>query len=500
MASTNSFQTALWALVVLWSGFLSPAPVRSEEPEAGKPNAQAMLERADEIRRGDLDTIIEKHRFIRVLVSYNTTGFFIDSGRPRGMEAELLGRYETFLNNKRKKRAPVVKLIYRVLPFDKLIPALLEGRGDIVAAGLTVTPGRQKRAAFTTPYIRNINEVVVASKSIKGIDSVKDLSGLTVTVVSGSSYVQHLKRLNEEFAEENLKPVTIRPADKDLEAEDILQMVNAGIYRLTVVDQHVADIWSEVLHNLVVRSDIFINRGGTIAWAVRKKNPRLLASLNDFLKTHRQGTLTGNILFKRYFKNTRWITNPLQETDLKKLEKLRKWFEKYSIKYGFDWLKVAAMAYQESRFDQAAKSSRGAVGIMQILPSTAAGKAVNIADISTPESNIHAGVKYLAYLRDRYFSEPEISPITRVNFSFAAYNAGPARIGSLRRKAAKEGLDPNLWFDNVEFVALREIGGETSRYVANIHMYYIAYKTSLDVVQQREKLIDRKTSPGKTSP
>jgi membrane-bound lytic murein transglycosylase MltF len=179
--------------------------------------------------------------------------------------------------------------------------------------------------------------------------------------VAGSSYVQHLKRLNKELALQGVAPVKINSADKNLEAEDILQMVNAGIYDLTVVDEHVADLWSKVLNNLVIRKNIVINRGGNIAWALRKNSPQLLASLNKFVRSHRQGTLIGNILLKRYFEDTRWVSNPLEESEIKKIEKLRTTFKKYAEQYGFDWLKIAALAYQESRLDQSARSPRGAV-------------------------------------------------------------------------------------------------------------------------------------------
>ena len=451
-------------LLLLPAGAVNPD---SEEPPVS-------LKQSDESWTGDLKEILKKRRFIRVLVSYNATNFFIDRGRPRGLEYELLERYEKFLNQQQPKGSIKVKLIYRVLPFDRLLPALLEGRGDIAAAGLTITPQRSQKVAFTQPYIKNINEITVTSHKVKDLKTVQGLSGRSVVVVAGSSYIQHLERLNKDLSLKAVAPAKIKSADENLEAEDILQMVNAGIYKLTVVDEHVADLWSKVLNNLVVRKDIVINRGGNIAWAVRKNNPQLLASLNKFVRSHRQGTLTGNILLKRYFENTRWVSNPLEKSEVKKLDNLRSTFQKYARQYGFDWLKIAALAYQESGLDQNARSPRGAVGIMQILPSTAADDQVGIANITKVDNNIHAGIKYLAFLRDRYFSNPEIKPVDRVDFTMAAYNAGPARIIQLRQRAAKEGLDPNVWHQNVEYVSRRVVGRETDQYVANIHMYYIA--------------------------
>ena len=462
------------------------------ESKADGDGPPVSLQRVDEEWKGDLPDILEKRRFIRVLVSYSLTNFFVDRGRPRGLEYELLHRYEAHLNRQSPKGATKIKLFYRVLPFDQLLPALVEGRGDIAAAGLTITPLRHEIAAFTRPYISNVSEIVVTSKKVNDLKRIEDLSGRRVLVVAGSSYVRHLQKLNKQLVKEGHPAIKINTADDALEAEDILQMVNAGIFDLTVVDAHVAKIWAAVLKNIVLREDLVINAGGEIAWAVRKENPQLLASLNAFLKDHRQGTLTGNVLLKRYFENARFVRNPVNAEEMQKIQALRSLFRKYAGKYGFDWLKIAALAYQESRLDQNARSPRGAVGIMQILPSTAAGPAVGIPDIGSVENNIHAGVKYLAHLRDRYFNDPAIAAEDRVDFTFAAYNAGPTKINSLRRRAAKEGWDPNRWNRNVEYVSREVLGRETDSYVANVHMYYVAYKTALGIVNKREKQLQQK--------
>jgi membrane-bound lytic murein transglycosylase MltF len=165
-------------------------------------------------------------------------------------------------------------------------------------------------------------------------------------------------------------------------------------------------------------------------------------------------------------------------------------FEIYGDRYGFDFLMVAAQGYQESRLDQSARSAAGAIGIMQLLPSTAADSNVGIPDISRAEANIHAGVKYLDFIRNRYFSDPEMDRFNQTMFAFAAYNAGPARVRKLRQKAAQQGYNPNIWFDNVEVIAARDIGSETVQYVANILKYYIAYR--LTAQQQTRRAQERK--------
>jgi len=416
-----------------------------------------------------------KRGVIRVLVTYKKTEYFVVNGQQRGFEYELMEQYERAINKGGKKNQLRLDLIYIPVPFESLIPSLVKGRGDIVAAGLTITPERQKKVAFTTPYVQNVSEVVVTHKSDNSIRSIDDLSGRIVYVLSGSSYVQHLIELAKKFKDEGRPPVYIVESDPYLATEDILELVNAGIVDLTVADDHIARLWVNVLPDITVHEDIAVNTSGNIAWAVRKNNPELLANLSDFIRSHRKGTKIGNVLFKRYYENTRWIQNPLTKSSQDRLEKYRELFQKYAGEYDFEWLLIAALAFQESRLNPKKKSPHGAVGIMQIKPSTAKDKNVRVKDVHKLENNVHAGVKYLAFLRDRYFPSPEFEYNTSVQFSLAAYNAGPAKVRRMRAKAKTMGLDPNIWFRNVERAAQQIVGSETTRYVANIYKYYLAY-------------------------
>ena len=150
-----------------------------------------------------------------------------------------------------------------------------------------------------------------------------------------------------------------------------------------------------------------------------------------------------------------------------------------------DYLLMAAQGFQESQLNQNAKSQVGAVGVMQVMPAT--GQELKVGDISQLEANIHAGVKYMRFMIDQYFEKEPMDRLNKGLFAFAAYNAGPARIQGLRKEAAKRGLDPNKWFNNVEVVASEKIGRETVTYVANIYKYYIAYKLITETQEQRRK-------------
>ncbi|HID03338.1 MAG TPA: hypothetical protein EYP18_09040 [Desulfobacterales bacterium] len=193
------------------------------------------------------------------------------------------------------------------------------------------------------------------------------------------------------------------------------------------------------------------------------------------MKKNNKGTLHGNMMFNKYLKDTKYMTNPSAVRERERFKNTVKYFKIYAKKYDFNYLLLTALAYQESGLNQSAKSHVGAVGVMQILPSTAKDKNVNIKNIQEIENNIHAGTKYLRFMIDRYFNDDSIDRLNKGLLAFASYNAGPARVAKLRKEAEKMGLDPNVWFRNVEIVAAKRIGRETVQYVSNIYKYYVVY-------------------------
>ncbi|MDY6903474.1 MAG: transporter substrate-binding domain-containing protein [Thermodesulfobacteriota bacterium] len=438
----------------------------------------------------DLPALRER-KYIRVLTTMNRTSFFLAGGRAHGFEYELLKEYEKFLN--KDIRSGELKITLEFIPVarDQLLPGLVEGQGDIAAAGLTITEKREKKVDFTRPYLTGVEELLVTHKSIAAPEHPEGLSGKQVFVRPSSSYYESLTALNEQLKKARKKPVKIMAADENLETEDILELVNTGAIRRTICDSHIARVWSTVLPDIRVNEDVKLRTGGRIAWAVPDDAPKLKESLNRFLQTHKKGTLLGNIFFNRYYKKTEWVKNPLKGDDRAKIKQYRPWFEKYAKQYGFDWRLLLAVAYQESGLNPDRKSHRGAVGLMQMLPSTAADPNVGINDIRRVENNIHAAAKYLDFIRDRYFSDPGISPRNRVRFALAAYNAGPARIRQARKKATAMNLDPDSWFRNVELAVLRMVGQETVRYVSNINKYYVIYKNALEREETRETVKER---------
>lgn len=445
--------------------------------------------------KGDLDLLI-KHRVIRALVAYSKTNYFLDGVRERGVTYEALKQFEKFLNQKLKKRHLKIHVVMIPVARDQLLPYLVEGRGDIAAAMLTETRQRLQTVDFADPFSAAVKELVVTSPSAPPIKSLDDLSGKTVFVRKSSSYYRSLQKLNQNLQKKGKPPVKIEPADEYLETEDILEMVNADLIPITVADDYLTDFWKQIFTNIKVHKKVFVRSGGKIAWAIRKNSPKLKKAINQFVKKAKKGTLLGNIIIKKYLQNTKWVRNSLAPEGVERFKNTIAYFKKYARQYGFDWLMVTALAYQESRLNQKLRSSAGAVGVMQILPNTAAAPPVKIPDIHKLEENIHAGVKYLRHIYDRYFKDSDMDDLNKVLFTFASYNAGPNRVASLRKKAARMGLNPNIWFHNVEVAAAKVIGRETVQYVSNIFKYYIAY-TQIAEKMERKKSLTKTTETKK---
>lgn len=434
---------------------------------------------------GDLDGMIER-RVIRVLTVYGLGRYYFDDAVERGFAVESMKAFEESLNQNRKI-AERVHVIFIPVNREQLLPGLLEGRGDIIVAGWTVTPERLEQVDFTLPVLKPIQEILVTGPSAGPLQSLDDLAGKTVHVRLSSSYFASLQAMNKTLVAAGKSPINIQPISELLEDEDLLEMVAGGLLPWAVVDDYKANIFKDVFPKLVARPDLVLRDGGLVAYAFRKNSPQFAAAINAHVKNYSAGSLHGNILLNRYLRDFKWVENALDTEDYGRFEKLVHLFGQYGEQYGMDALLMAAQGYQESRLDQSARSHVGAVGIMQLLPSTAADQNVGIPDISSEENNIHAGVKYLQFLRSRYFSDPDIDPLNQTLLAMAAYNAGPARVAAMRKKAGEQGLDPNRWFGNVEVVAAKEVGSETVKYVANIYKYYVAYRMAAEQMNARSK-------------
>ena len=451
----------------------APAPAPAPVAPAGLPTWS-----------GDLPVLLEK-RVVRMLVVFSKTFYFIDKGQQRGITYDFGMELEKYLNASNKDKTRPIRVIFIPVARDQLLPALAAGAGDIATGGLTVTPERMKLVDFTAPAAENVSELLVTAQDVTPPTTVEELSGRSVYVRRSSSYYESLVALNARLTAAGKKPVDIVLAEENLEDEDILEMVNASLVDATVMDSYAADFWMQIFTNIRPQPGVALRTNGQVAWAIRKDSPELKKTLDTFVAKNRSGTMMGNVILNRYLKNTRWARNATAKEDMRRFNELAGYFKKYATKYDFDWLLLVAQGYQESQLDQKTRSPVGAIGVMQVMPTTARDKSVGIPDIHLVEPNIHAGVKYLRYLVNEFFDEPGIDVVNRHLFAFASYNAGPNRIARLRKETAARGLDANKWFNNVEVLVAEDVGRETVQYVSNIYKYYIAYKLTLDRAQKR---------------
>ena len=470
----------------------APQAAPIEEAEAPLPPSELETRLPPSVRdavlrpfTADIDSLV-KRRVVRVGVAFNRTFYYVDKGVPRGIAYEYGQLMEGRLNKHfRTDNSNKIHVVFLPLPREMLLPALIEGKVDLVAAQIPVTPELQRHVAFSEPTRTNVKQILVTGPGLGAppIRTIEDLAGKEVFAREFGGYSQGLVTLNAFFTSHAMPPVVIREAPPNLEDDDLLEMVNAGLIPAVVVDDYLAVFWKKVFRRLVVHDSITLHSGGTLAIAVRKNNPHLLAALNTFMGKYGLGTAFGDRVNRDYLVNASYAKSATSVQERKSFLALVALFRKYSARYNMDFLLMAAQGYQESRLHQWARSPVGAIGIMQIMPET--GRLLKVGDITQLEPNIHAGVKFMSDLRNRNFANEPMDDLNKGLFSFAAYNAGPNRVRQLRQEAEQRGLNPNVWFGNVEQIASERIGRETVTYVANIFKYYVAYRLVLEETERR---------------
>jgi membrane-bound lytic murein transglycosylase MltF len=444
-------------------------------------------------KMGDFDELMERRK-IRVLVPYSRTLYFSDKGHERGLTAEIVRDFEAYLNRKYRKKLHnrPITIILTPTRRDELIPRLQQGFGDIAAGNLTATPERLAQVDFFAPEdMRDVCEVVLTSQKTGAVANVDALSGKTVYVRASSSYFASIQDLNRRFTAEKKPLVNVVFLDEALEDEDIMEMVDAGVIGATVVDDWKANMWAKILPGVVVNTTAAVRSGAHVGWAIRKNSPLLLAEVGAYYKSQKK-TGAINYRFTQYQKKAKRLRDPTGRADWKHFQDTVALFDKYGAQYGFDPLMLAALGFQESRLDQNARSHVGAVGVMQLMPAT--GASMKVGDITVIEPNIHGGTKYMNEIMTKYFKDATFDEMNRTLFAFASYNAGPNRIAKLRTVAAQRGLDPNVWFDNVEIVVSEKVGRETTTYVRNILKYYVSYKLTMERQREQERALQQMKS------
>jgi membrane-bound lytic murein transglycosylase MltF len=498
IAEAIKLSALLSLFTLVFSTESSPAQQKAPPPQAPPATKKAAVQPAvledDDLPpvvktpwKGDLDEMA-KRRVVRVLVPFRRPEFFYMDGRPAGILQEAFQEIEAVLNTKYKTTsANRIVVVLLPTPMDRLRERMVGGYGDIAAASISVTEANKAIADFTIPTVTGLKIIAVTGPGAPELKSVEDLSGKEVWVMPQTRMKKDLEDLNARLKSQGKAPARARETDPVLEPGDVMEMANAGVYPVALMQSMQAEFWARVFDKIKPRTDLAIAEDVQLGWAIQKGTPQLKAFLDGFIKTHGMGTAFGNTVLRRYLKDAKYVRNATEESEMQKFRANVPHFKKYSAQYNLDYLLMAAQGYQESRLDQSAKSQVGAVGIMQVMPSTAATPPVNIKNIETEENNIHAGMRLMHYLIEDHFNEPGLDVRNRMLFAMASYNAGPGKIARCRTLAKNMGYDPNVWFNNVEVAAAKVIGRETTQYVANIYKYYVSYRLAGETQERRQE-------------
>jgi membrane-bound lytic murein transglycosylase MltF len=492
ISRVRSAAGSIVAVALLASHACSPAvaqtPTKQAQGSGAAPAHTRQLTIANKPWTGDFDKMLER-RMIRIYAPFSRSLYFSDQGRERGIAVELARDWERYLNVKYARTLGKRPLTIYIAPAtrDKLLPYLDEGLADVAIGNLTVTDERLKEVDFVAgdEGRRTISEVVVTGPKSPELKSLDDLSGKRVHVRKASSYYDSLQQLNERLKREGKPAVELVLVPESLEDEDMMEMLDAGLIELIVVDDWKAHMWAQVLPKIKDRTDLMLRANAKTGWAIRKDSPKLAAEIDDFFRNWAMKQGVADYRMNVYMKKVKELKDPTASAEYKRFQQTLALFEKYGKQYGFDPLMLAAQGYQESQLNQNAKSGVGAIGVMQLMPAT--GEQMKVGDIHVTESNIHAGAKYMDQLMTAYFDDASFSEGNRPLFAFASYNCGPGNVAKARKEAEKRGLDPNKWFNNVELVVAEKIGTETTTYVRNIYKYYVAYKLTLDAQAEAER-------------
>ena len=355
---------------------LTPAAANAQAPPKSATAEAFALPNIDAKWTGDLDGMI-KRRIVRILAPYSTTFYFVDRGVQRGLIYEIGQIFERDLN--RRLKTGNVKVHIAIIPLARgeFISALRDGRGDIAMGNLIVTAERSKLVDFSVPAMKDVSEIVVTGPGAPSVNSADDLAGKEVYIARSSSFYESVVKLNAELARAGKPPVRIRLAPENLEPEDILEMVDAGIARMTVADSYIATFWKQIFTRLTLHLDVVLRTGGAVAWMIRKDSPQLRAELNAGLARYPDGSWQRTELLTRYLTSNRWAKAATSGAELLKFERTVELFKKYGARYDIDHLVVMAQAYPESELNQNARSAAGAIGIMQVMPAVGRDMAVD---------------------------------------------------------------------------------------------------------------------------
>jgi membrane-bound lytic murein transglycosylase MltF len=408
---------------------------------------------------------------LRVLVNQSRNSSGEVKGQSIGVEYQRMRAFEQYLNrNSSGGRTLRLKVIPKAK--DQLLAALQRGEGDLVAPGELLHIPRGSKLSASAAIRSNVPLIIVAKQGNRSYQSLEQLSGRSLALPAGSVAGEAVRALNQRLIDSKRSPIVVEWVDPSLAVEDVLEMVQAGIFSVTAVEQPIAERWAKVMPKLRLDRHLQLASDGDMRWYVRRDTPMLGASIDRFLKSYRDPA-DQDAAFQRVYRRLYKVHYPLGRTERQRLEKVRPVLQRHAAEHDFDWLALAALAFKESTLNPAARGAGGATGLMQVTP--AAARSVGVSNIGVLDNNVQASARYLAMIRRNYFNSPQLNERERMAFILAGYNMGPQRVQSLRAEARRRGLNPNQWFFQVERVAMEQMGMGVVSYVNSVNKYYLAF-------------------------
>lgn len=425
---------------------------------------------------GDWPQIHTRH-VLRVAVPYNRTYFYNDNNLTRGISTEILAELERYLNVTLKTGNDPIAVLAVPVASQQLITTVTQGLADVAIGDISISVESLKQVDFIGFKGLAQYDILVAGPQSPTIQQEQDLSGQPLSIRRDGRYQKSLDQLNQRLIKAGKAVTDSRTVPDELEDEDLLEMLNAGLLDFAVIDDRKARLWQPVYSDIRLYQNIRLSTGKRVGWAIRKQSPLLAKVLMGF------GDLAGkeqeaSIRFAKYQSKLPKLAPARSQDAVQKAQLVDSLVQKYAHQYHFDPLLLLAQGYQLSRLDQSYVSAQGPIGLMQVMPTT--GQAMQVGDIHTLEPNLHAAIKYLDELRQKYFNDADIPEQDKMLFALAAYQAGPVSIARMRDLAATQGRDPDRWFGEVELVVARELGNDTARYMRNILKYSVLYDQMLN--------------------